>query len=804
MWSWFLKLIGVSSDVLEHLERAELVWQRPSILWIGLLLTGPVAYYVYRRQRLNLATVATKWRAILSATRVLVLLILVAILAGPFLRIDYKYERKPILAVLFDQSQSMKLPAGPFDSDDELTIAASGAGYAVDKQIDAETRKALNQISRVDLAYSIFQSARPDMLKQLDDKYEVRYYSVAQETEPLSDPFQSASSQSGSEKPSIKAEGPATHIGTAINHVLEEAAGQTVSGMVILSDGQNTGGDSPSESVAEASRAQTRLYPVLIGTRKRLQDLSIVDLYTSGQVSVGDTIRVAVTIESQGFDGRPVTIELREGETKLDSKDLTLSTSEQQQLELTFVATEPGLRYLTVVAPSFPEEPEELRTNNSDIAVVRVSEDKLKLLIVEGSPRWDFRFLKNAVKRDHGLAGLKTDQVDLLLETEWRRLPSQDQQNRIKEISDSLADYHTVIIGDASPEMLNAPFRTLLIEAVRNQGLGLIVAAGPNFMPQSHDQTFLELLPVQLRPKTQGTEAPAYKPFRVEVSPQGLIHDAMRLYDEPARNQNVWSQMPAFYWSAAVERPAPAATVLAFNPSVENRFGKMPLIAYQYAGDGKVAFIGMDATWSWRQNVGDRFFYRFWGQMIRFVSRKEDEKSKNKDSLEVRPLRAQPGEEAEIELFAYQADGTPRGDASLQVTAVGPNGNETVELLPDVALKGRFVGKYTPQTIGDHRLLYQSLATSQQVEGKLRVIPSAVELRDPNINRPFLDNLAQSTGGRLLEMNQLQEIPPLLEGKPQLIEIHKEATIWDNWLTLVLLVMVYSIDVGIRRLMGLS
>jgi hypothetical protein len=31
-----------------------------------------------------------------------------------------------------------------------------------------------------------------------------------------------------------------------------------------------------------------------------------------------------------------------------------------------------------------------------------------------------------------------------------------------------------------------------------------------------------------------------------------------------------------------------------------------------------------------------------------------------------------------------------------------------------------------------------------------------------------------------------------------------QATIWDNWLLLVVLVVVYSIDVGIRRLMGLS
>ncbi|MDA0833522.1 MAG: hypothetical protein O2955_15055 [Planctomycetota bacterium] len=798
MWSWFLKIIGVSPDVLTHLERAELVWQRPAILWLGLLLIGPAGYFIYRRQLVNLPTVASKWRNILTATRVTTLLILIAILAGPYLRIDHKFERKPIVAVLFDRSQSMNLPAGPFETDDESLEAATGLGHDPTQPIDESAKKTIDEKSRAELAHALFLSAREDWLKQLDDQFEVRFYSVARETEPLADPF----SEQGNTT-TIAAEGPATHIGTAVNHVLEEAAGQAVAAMVLFSDGQNTGGFSPSESIASANRAKTPLFPVLVGSRKRLQDLSIVDVYTSGQVSVGDTVRVAVTIESQGFDGRPITVELREGEKTLDAKELTLSSSEQQQLELIFVATEPGLRYLTVVVPSFPEEPEALRTNNTDVAIVRVSEDKLKLLIVEGLPRWDFRFLKNAVKRDHGLAGATSDEVDILLEAEWRRLSTEEQQTKLEQVVESLADYHTVVLGDVSPELLKESWRPLLIESVQNQGLGLIVAAGPNFMPQAFDSSFQELLPVQLRPKTQGTEAPAYKPFRVEVSPPGLIHDAMRLYDDPARNQFVWTRMPPFYWSAAAERASPAATVLAWNPTVENRFGKMPLIAYHYAGEGKVAFVGTDSTWTWRQNVGDRYFYRFWGQMIRFVARKETS-GKKIDSLEVRPLRAQPGEKAEIELFAYNTDNSPRSDASLEITAVGPNGNETVELLPDVAHEGRYVGQYAPKQIGEHRLLYQPASTKKPVEAKLRVIPSAVELRDPNVNRPFLDNLAQATGGKLLKMNELHDMPELLTGKPQLVEIHREATIWDNWLTLLLLVIVYSIDVGIRRLMGLS
>src|SRR5207253_7225657 len=133
-----------------------------------------------------------------------------------------------------------------------------------------------------------------------------------------------------------------------------------------------------------------------------------------------------------------------------------------------------------------------------------------------------------------------------------------------------------------------------------------------------------DLLPVRLRSGAAGLEAAVYKPFRLELSPDGAVHEAMRLYDDPGRNQNVWSSMPPYYWCAAAEGPSPAATVLAWNPSIQGRFGKTPLVAHHYAGKGRVLFIGTDSTWLWRQNVGDRFFYTFWGQSIRFVARRYD------------------------------------------------------------------------------------------------------------------------------------------------------------------------------------
>src|SRR5205814_9535262 len=141
-----------------------------------------------------------------------------------------------------------------------------------------------------------------------------------------------------------------------------------------------------------------------------------------------------------GFDKRPVKVQLKDGDKIIDAKDLVLSSKEQQQIELTFQAKEPGPRYLTVHIPPLPEEPEYLRGNNTDIAFVRVNEEKLRVLYVEGLPRWDFRFLKNAMRRDHGLAGRLSKEPDIVLEAEWRRHRPAEQAVALPTTLDALAE----------------------------------------------------------------------------------------------------------------------------------------------------------------------------------------------------------------------------------------------------------------------------------------------------------------------------------------------------------------------------
>jgi hypothetical protein len=810
-----LRSIGVADEMVQNISDTHIAFQRP--LWLyALLLLIPAGWFIYTRQRSNLATVRRSFRIALTATRVFVLGMLILVLASPVLRLTEEINKKPILAVVFDASQSMQLPAGPFSSDEERLAVARAAGLAVgdDGTMDAEIRATINGYGRLQLAQEAVEVARTTVFDKLAEKYDVQYFAFARRLEPIElKSGGGAVSLEGASGISVSQPN-ASYLGDAVLGVLDRAAGQRVSGVLLFSDGQNTGGASPADAAA-AARAYRRdgapVYAVPIGSTADIQDVAIIDVYTSGLVAKKDTVRVHVTIEAHGFDGQVTKVELvahsREGETVLATKELVLSGTEQQQVELTFVAEESGPQYLEVRVPEHPNESQQLRANNHDVTYVRVSEKKLKVLLLDGRPRWDFRFLKNALRRDNGVAGrLSTDDPEVVVETEWRRMSAAEQAKALPATIEEISEYDVIILGDVSPELLNREREDLLIRAVQEHGVGLIVEAGPEYMPHAYGPDFQELLPVVVKEGVAGREAKVFEPFRMEVSASGAVHETMRLYEDIGRNQVVWSRMPEYYWCAAVERPAAGAEVLAWNPSVRLAQGKLPLISWHAAGEGKVMFIATDSTWLWRRTVGDRFFYKFWGQSLRSMAAR-DESGGAKSFIEVRPVRVQPGEEATIELTAFVDDeGKPREEPELVVAINGPGGSSSIKLQRDPRRTGRYRGSFLPTEAGKHAVSYTppSGDPEQGAEALLNVMIAPEEFRQSQLNRATLAGLAQATGGSLIPVDQLASLERKLTGKTLTTKRQDQATIWDNWLVLVILVLVYSIDVGIRRLMGLS
>ena len=809
MIPWLLKAIGISETFTGRLDEVRWMWARPRVFWVGLILLLPVAVIVVLRQRRNLPHISPALRGLLSACRIGILLLLVVILGGPYLRLAEPVMQKPVLAWLTDRSASMDLPVGSYDGAQlvDLASAAGMMGTPGDEpaaSVDAEVRRELLNLSRGELARRVIEHHRGSLMEPLKERFDLCLYSFARGLWP---------DMLNGEEPSNRVDEFTeedrndTALGSALEEAMARAAGRRLAGIVVLTDGRSTTGPDPVE-VLQRHRAVTTnetgtpVWTVPVGSPEPLTDIALLDVLAPSQVARDDIGVVVATIGSHGFDDRPVSVRLLEGDEVLDEAELNLSGDKRQQAQLRFEAKEPGLRLLTIDVS--PQAEEQVQSNNRLGLTINVDEERWRILYLEGYPDWDFRFLDHALRRDHGLevatvmeASLRADGVKA--ENLWEAAD-------LPQDAAGFSEYHVVILGDITPAQLPLRFQEQLATAVREEGLGLIVRAGPYAMPHAFaDGPLATLLPIRVTSSDgapegspSGVEAPAFAPFQMVVTASGSMHPAFSLYESATRNRGVWSRMPPFFWAACADEASPGATVLA-----ETEVGgeRRPLIAEHFAGAGRVLFIGTDTTFRWRRNIGDHLFYRFWGQAIRHIARSKKRSSEN-NWMEVYPPRTVAGQSVYIELYAVDGEGRPLTASEAAVHVGSGDWARTVPLYRS-AQPGHFRGTWSTEKEGDFQFSYTD-AYGSTITATARVVESGQELLRPDVDRDTLGSLAEGSGGGLLELDRVHQLLDQLQGETVTVQRTHEEELWDNWATLVALVMLFCADVFIRRMSGLT
>ena len=266
---------------------------------------------------------------------------------------------------------------------------------------------------------------------------------------------------------------------------------------------------------------------------------------------------------------------------------------------------------------------------------ISIRTEKLNVLVVESYPRWEYRYLRNAMMRDPGV-----DVDVLLLHPELGPGSGLNYIQKFPETREQLAKYDVVFLGDvgigkpsplgsAKHDELTPEQCDMLRGLVDQQGSGLV------FMPGARGRqlTFLDhsigdLIPVQYednRPqKNQWDEYGhwATREVRFKLTSTGRGHTLTKFNPDEFQNEVIWKNLPGYFWCAAVERARPGSQVLATHESKRGQAGYLPILATRPWGAGEVLFMGTDAAWRWRRGVEDVYHYNFWGQVIRWMAHK--------------------------------------------------------------------------------------------------------------------------------------------------------------------------------------
>ena len=809
---------GVGHELASRIDAVEWHWARPWVLWTGLLLMVPLSWWIRRRHAQRLPWLAPRLRIALDLCRIGVLGLLVFVLAGPFLRLDERIVQKPVVALIVDESDSMDLPVGRLPTAGIGAVAgAVGLAEGIDGENAAEALvESIGRLSRREFAGQLLATQATQILDEVGASYDVRRYAVARRAARQPDPKvdrSGAVAKRGSETVPDDATGGGadTALGEAIVMALDDASDRRIGGILLVTDGRSTVGIDPLDAVrraAEASGGQPRA-PVIsipIGSPEPPADIAVTDVLAAPEVALDDTVSIVATVQSSGLARRTVKVELVDNDAVAATVELVLRDGRQQAV-FPWHATKEGTSLLTIrVAP----EPEEGTPENNALEFpVDVTSRKAKILVVDAAPRWDLRFLDAGIRRDTGFEPTIVVAGAMQASAAGGSVTPEGFTGLPDDV-EGWAKYDVVFLGDVALADLTRARQEALVEAVLDRGVGLVFQPGGEHLPKEYaGEPLEELFPVEIDRVAGGSdaaiEAADFRPFRMRVTARGAMHPAFAVSGDAGRNRATWSGMPPFFRAAAAKGAKPSATVLA---DVERPGGQaggdgpVPLVAEMPAGRGRVAWIGTEETFRWRRNVGDALFWRFWGQALRSVARRDD-RPFDATWLVVTPNRCEPGSPVFVELNLVDGDRKPVVAAGQTLSIDTPQGDGGTILLRAASRPGLYHGSFVPTAAGAHGVSLDRGAAGA-LTTELLVAEPTRERAHPGVDREMLRTLADLTAGAVVEAGDVATIPGRLASGTVETRRQVDDDIWDTWPVLALLVGLYCADIAIRRLSGLS
>ena len=595
--------------------------------------------------------------------------------------------------------------------------------------------------------------------------------------------------------------GQAREIGTdlsgALGSVLEQQ--RNLKAVLLLSDGDWNLGSSPIGIATRYRDQGIPVYSIVTGQDESIPDLAMEEVAAPAYGLFGEQIAIPYTVQSHLPRDVATEVRLMQGTEQLAAKKITLPANSRFPDSIMWYPREVGEFDLRL---EFPVEPDEgLRDNNSAAFHIAVRVVKLTVLVVDSQPRWEYRFLRNALARDPGV-----DLSCMLFHPNIGTGGGRDYLSAFPGSREMLSRYDVIFLGDVGvgKGQLSEKDAELIKGLVEQQGSGLVFMPGRRGNHLSlMDSELKELMPVVLddaKPTGVGLQNESV----LTLSNRGRGHLLTRFDADEMVNNQIWKMLPGFYWSTGVIKSRPGSEVLAVHSELRNQFGRIPLLAIRSAGRGKVLFMGTDSAWRWRRGVEDKFHYRFWSQVARWMAHKRHLAEKDGIRLSYTPETPKVGDRVFLQATVLDEAGFPLENGEVNGTIVSPTGRgEQLELIEVEGGWGVYSAEFSPQEGGPFEIAIDAPEQDRELKTKLTVsLPKREKLGRP-VNRPILGEIATITGGESAGTDHLDEIIKKISVLPEPRPAEIRTRLWSNpWWggAILLLLVVYWTG---RKLAGL-
>jgi hypothetical protein len=410
------------------------------------------------RQRLSASQ-----SAFLTLLRAIVYGLLIFFLMGPALVEQRVTKLRRPLTVLVDSSQSMGFP-----------IDGNAAG-------DGKTAK-----SRLERVKEKLLAGNDPLIQRLSREYDLKLFKFGGSLEAIAP----------SSLAHLMPQDQATRLVEAVQATAKENSGQ--SGIIVFSDGIANG---EKKEIDGAPPFRVPVFTIGVGAADGFTDLRIVEVRAPDFGFRGRELKVDVIVHAHGLKDKNVPLYFNRGRNLITSQPIKITSDAfEQKLTLSFTPREVGTHTFTVTVPQQPGE--HITHNNQKEFRIDVQRDKIRVLTLSGSPAWNYRFLRMAMKQDPLIDLVSfvflrtpTDSVDVP-DSQLSLIPFPIDDIFLEE----LKNFDVVVFDDFSHR---AYFNPVYLEKVRDfvrDGGGLAMLGGArSFDSGGYAESALkEVLPVEL------------------------------------------------------------------------------------------------------------------------------------------------------------------------------------------------------------------------------------------------------------------------------------------------------------------
>ena len=771
--SFILKIFGIDTPPKSGFVGMAFQFIQPwsiliAIMAFLILIVGVT--WLYERTRKPLS----RWtKTLLAGLRIAAGALILLLIFEPIANVKFFTDQRAHMLVLFDVSQSMGLKD-------------PRAGYRMETMTKALADPKLKFLPALREKYEVDAWTFASDVRQLQLKKEAEAFPAFQVD---------------------RVEGQRTRLGDALVRAFGELKGEQVAGVVIVSDGQSNDGEDPVSIAHLFKQSKIPIFTVGVGDSTPPKDVRVLEPIAPEEVFLGDSILVQADVVQTGFQGRTATVRvIRDKTVEVGKAEIRLPEDRQKhRVAINVVADEPGVHDYLVKVDAMGEELS--LDNNVKSFRLKISEEKLKVLYVEGKPRRVFRFLKNALFRE------PTIEFNALLQVSPPDLQPTKGMAHIRSFPKSpelLMGYDILVIGDI--ELKRSGFlSTTQLELIKRfvaEGHGLLVIAGDEHegTPYSFKGTPLEeLLPVTLEESDKrGISYEGRKGFKMAVTAEGADHAVMKVKDTIEATKKFWEDFE-FTWAAKVGRPKEGAKVLAVHPDRQTVGQPLPLMVLGRYGVGKVAYIGINELWRLRKGSEDENFWtRFSRPLLHWLSPPKGA-GKFIDLRTDRP-KYQGGEKVRLTVALHKPGMLKLTKADVKATIRDQEGmKEEVALVEEG--EGVYTGTYVPPRRGKFTV---EISQAPEVGAPLEdtkisffvEVPN-LEFERPEMNEAALKEMASLTGGKYFPIKDIGKLLTVVLTTPAKVIQSQQKELHDTPLAVIALIAFFSMEWYLRRKRGL-